>query len=129
MSPSAKIKMPWHLTLEHRACLGERVEVYNLAPVALRERCVVAQHTYLCGGTHSLNDLELLPVLVGEIEIGADAFVGARALILPGVKIGPGAVIGAGAVVSRDAPAWMVCAGNPCRPVKPRTTDTPVARS
>jgi len=38
----------------------------------------------------------------------------------PGVTIGEGAVIGARSVVTRDVPAWMVCAGHPCVPIKER---------
>ena len=61
-----------------------------------------------------------LSLVTGKIQIGKDSFVGAKAFILPGVHIGEGAVIGACSVVSRDMPAWMICAGNPCRPLKQR---------
>ena len=117
--PSAIIKMPWQLTLEDGACLGDRSEIYNLGPVVLKARSTLAQMAYLCGGTHDLST-PALPLMVGEIIVGEDAFIGARALVLPGVVIADGAVIGAGAVVTKDMPAWMVCAGNPCRPIKPR---------
>jgi acetyltransferase-like isoleucine patch superfamily enzyme len=66
---------------------------------------------------------------VGDIDIGRDVFIGAKALILPGVVIGESAVIGAGAVVSRDMPAGMICAGNPCRPIKARGEMRPAGRS
>src|SRR4051794_18492561 len=56
VSASAVVKMPWNLVLEDRACLGDRCEVYNLAPVTLRARCTVAQHVYLCAGTHDFAD-------------------------------------------------------------------------
>lgn len=117
--PASVVKIPWQLTLHDRAALAPGVEVYNLGHVTLRERCVVSQHTYICGGTHDLADPQL-PLVVGDIEIGEEAFVGAKALILPGVHVGKGAVIGAGAVVGKDMPEWMVCAGNPCRPLKKR---------
>ncbi|MHB9131977.1 MAG: DapH/DapD/GlmU-related protein [Armatimonadota bacterium] len=119
VQPSVIIKMPWQLTLEDGACLGDRSEVYNLGPVVLKARSTVAQMAYLCGGTHDLSQPDV-PLLVGEIIVGEEAFIGARALVLPGVTIGDGAVIGAGAVVAKDMPAWMVCVGNPCRPIKPR---------
>jgi maltose O-acetyltransferase len=45
-------------------------------------------------------------------------WVGAGALILPGVTIGDGAVIGAGSVVTRDVPAGVFAAGNPCRVIR-----------
>jgi maltose O-acetyltransferase len=52
------------------------------------------------------------------IEIGADVWVGAGALILAGVRIGPRSVIGAGSVVTRDIPANVFAAGNPCRVIR-----------
>jgi maltose O-acetyltransferase len=52
------------------------------------------------------------------VEIGADVWVGAGALILAGVHIGARAVIGAGSVVTRDIPANVFAAGNPCRVIR-----------
>jgi maltose O-acetyltransferase len=39
--------------------------------------------------------------------------------VLPGVTIGARAVIGAGSVVTRDVPADVFAAGNPCRVIRP----------
>jgi maltose O-acetyltransferase len=52
------------------------------------------------------------------IEIGSDVWVGGGALILPGVRIGANTVIGAGSVVTRDVPAGVLAAGNPCRVIR-----------
>ena len=52
------------------------------------------------------------------IEIGSDVWVGGGALILPGVRVGSRAVIGAGSVVTRDVPAGVFAAGNPCRVIR-----------
>lgn len=119
VSGSARIKIPWHLTLEDRACLAPECVIYNLAPITLRARSTVAQEAYLCAGSHDLSDPRL-QMTVAPIEVGEDAFIFARAMVLPGVRIGAGAVIGAAAVVTKDMPAWTICAGNPCRPLKPR---------
>lgn len=48
-------------------------------------------------------------------RIGANCFIGGRALILPGVEIGDGCVVGAGSVVTRSVPAGSLVAGNPAR--------------
>ena len=54
------------------------------------------------------------------VTIGHDVWVGHGAVILPGVTIGHGAVIGANAVVTRDVEPYMIVAGVPARPVRPR---------
>lgn len=45
-------------------------------------------------------------------------WIGAQACILPGVTIGDNTVIGAGSVVTKDIPANVVAAGNPCRVIR-----------
>ncbi len=52
------------------------------------------------------------------ITVGKDCWIGAGAIILGGVTIGDGTTIGAGSVVTRDIPAGVVAAGNPCRVIK-----------
>lgn len=52
------------------------------------------------------------------IEIGDDVWVGGGAIICPGVKIGSSTVIGAGSVVTKDIPAEVFAAGNPCRIIR-----------
>lgn len=113
------IRIPWHLTIEDGAALAPGAEVYNLGHVTLRKRCVVSQQAYLCAGTHELSD-PMLPLLVGDIEIGPEAFLGARAMVMPGVRIGEGAVLGAGGVAGKDLDAWTIYAGNPCKPIRTR---------
>ena len=38
-----------------------------------------------------------------------------------GVTIGDGCIIGAGSVVTKDIPAGVIAAGNPCRVIRPLT--------
>ena len=52
------------------------------------------------------------------VSIGKNCWIGAGAIILPGVQIGDNVVIGAGSVVTKDIPANVVAAGNPCRIIK-----------
>lgn len=52
------------------------------------------------------------------IKIGDNVWVGGGVIICPGVSIGENAVVGAGAVVTKDIPANVVAAGNPCRVIK-----------
>ena len=49
------------------------------------------------------------------VTIGDNVWVGAGAIICPGVTVGENTVIGAGSAVTKDLPANVVAAGNPCR--------------
>lgn len=49
------------------------------------------------------------------IRIGSNCWIGGHTVIMPGVTIGNGTVVGAGSVVTKDLPAGVVAAGNPCR--------------
>ncbi|MNL44835.1 Maltose O-acetyltransferase [compost metagenome] len=59
------------------------------------------------------------PELARPVTIGDNVWVGGRTVICPGVTIGAGTTIGAGSVVTRDIPAGVLAAGNPCRVIRP----------
>lgn len=115
----ARIQIPWHVELHDGACLGDRTNLYSLARIVVGARAVVAQEAYLCTGTHDLEDPAFALKTAG-IQIGEDAFVGARAFVLPGVTIGARAVVGACAVVTRGVAAGTIVAGNPAIFVRDR---------
>jgi hypothetical protein len=52
--------------------------------------------------------------------LGPDTWIGHGAIIKPDVTIGAGAVVAAGAVVTRDVAPYMIVAGTPARPLRPR---------
>lgn len=123
VSQSAIIRMPWHLTLEDRSCIGERAEIYNLGHVTVGARATVAQRAYLCAGSHDFS-LPEVPLVTAPILISEDAFVGACAIVLLGVTVGARTVVGAGAVVAKDLPADVVAAGNPARVLRSRIANS-----
>ena len=43
---------------------------------------------------------------------------GGNVVVNPGVTIGEGSVIGSGSVVTKDIPANVIAAGNPCRVIR-----------
>jgi maltose O-acetyltransferase len=106
--------------------LGERV-FFNFNCVVLDVCRVRIGDFKLCGpaaqivtATHPLDaGLRRKQEFGKPVDIGADVWIGAGALILPGVTIGDRAVIGAGSVVTRDIPADVLAAGNPCRVLRP----------
>lgn len=117
--PRARIWAPWNLVMHERASMADDVICYSMATIELGRKCVVSQGSHLCAGTHDYQDPNF-QLIAEPIFIGESAWICAEAFVGPGVRIGDGAVIGARSVVTRDMPAWTVCAGNPCRPLKPR---------
>jgi putative colanic acid biosynthesis acetyltransferase WcaF len=122
----AKIQMPWNLILHDRACLGDGANAYSLGTIEIKARATIAQEAYLCTGTHDFSD-PTTPLVVSKITIEVDSFVGARAFVMPGVTIGARTIIGAASVVTKNMPEEMICAGNPCKPLKPRIMRRDVA--
>jgi putative colanic acid biosynthesis acetyltransferase WcaF len=116
---SVRILEPWNLELGEHTTLGEYVIVYNFAKVTLQNNTVVSQYTELCTGSHDYLD-KSMPLIYAPIVIEENAWVTSNCFIHPGVTIREGAVIGACSVVTKDMPAWMVCAGHPCKPLKKR---------
>lgn len=52
------------------------------------------------------------------ITIGNSVWIGGNVVVNPGVTIGDNTVIGSGSVVTKDIPANVVAAGNPCRVIR-----------
>lgn len=57
------------------------------------------------------------------VKIGNNVWVGGNVVINPGVTIGDNSVIGSGSVVTRDIPANVIAAGNPCRVIREITEE------
>ena len=56
----------------------------------------------------------------GNIQIGHDVWIGAKATILSGAKLGNGCVIAANSVVTGEVPPYSIVAGSPARVIKYR---------
>lgn len=100
--------------------------------------CSIANHVAIGGGRHPIEWVGTSPVFYEgrdsvakkfstftrppprRTTIGADVWIGYRAIIMQGVSIGHGAVIGAGSVVTADVPPYAIVAGTPARLIRYR---------
>ncbi|MEC4819911.1 MAG: hormogonium polysaccharide biosynthesis acetyltransferase HpsU [Scytonema sp. PMC 1069.18] len=113
--PTARFTYPWKITIGDYSWIGDDVILYSLEHIYIGEHCVISQKSYLCTGTHDIQDpsfgLKTASITIGNgVWIAADCFIGA------GVTIGSNAVIGARSSVFKDIPSIQVCWGNPCIP-------------
>lgn len=63
-------------------------------------------------------NLDRLNVKKEPIKICDNVLIGAGSFILKGVTIGENSIIGAGSVVTKDIPANVIAAGNPCKVIR-----------
>lgn len=84
-----------------------------------------AQHHFLYRSSHYWDDAADDPATFAaraarRTTLGADCWIGHGAIIKPDITVGPGAVVASGAVVTKDIPPFMMVAGVPARPLRPR---------
>ncbi|MBL7071595.1 MAG: colanic acid biosynthesis acetyltransferase WcaF [Candidatus Omnitrophica bacterium] len=117
--PGVIIWAPWNLEIGDYVGIASGVLCHSMAKIKLGDKVVISQGTRLYTGSHDYEDPRF-PLVTKPITVETNAWIAAEAFVFPGVTIGKGAVIGARSVITKDMPARMVCAGNPCRPIKPR---------
>lgn len=117
--PTARVTIPWNVSLESRAMVGPNVTLYSPGPITLKRGANVSQDCYICSGTHDYLRWSM-PVVTKPVIIGENTWLAAGVFVAPGVTIGALCVVGARSVVVSDLPPRSVCVGNPCRPIRGR---------
>lgn len=94
--------------------------ILDVARVTIGENVMLAPSVHIFTATHPLDaETRISGLEYGlPVTIGNCVWIGGNATILPGVTIGDNTVIGAGSVVTKNIPANVVAAGNPCRVIK-----------
>ena len=108
--------------------LGERVffnfncVVLDVCRVTIGDYTLFGPAVQVYTATHPMNaELRRKQEFARPITVGSDVWVGGGAILCPGVTVGSRSVIGAGSVVTRDIPAGVFAAGNPCRVMRELT--------
>ena len=116
---------PFYCDYGSNIYLGERVFfnfnciVLDVCRVSIGDYTLLGPAVQIYTPMHPLNaELRRRQEYGKPVQIGSDVWVGGGAMILPGVSIGARTVIGAGSVVTRDIPAGVFAAGNPCRIIR-----------
>jgi acetyltransferase-like isoleucine patch superfamily enzyme len=104
--------------------------------------CIARGVTIFLGGNHRIDWITTYPFTIlresakhiqghpatrGNVIIGNDVWIGAKATILSGVTIGNGAVIGTHAVVTKNIPPYAIFAGNPAKLIRLRFKEDEIA--
>ena len=120
------IQPPFYCDYGFNIKTGEKVffnfncVVLDVSLVTIGNRSMFGPNVQLYTATHPMDHVQRASGLefAKPINIGDDVWVGGSAVICPGVSIGDRSVIGAGSVVTKDLPADVFAAGNPCRVIR-----------
>lgn len=115
--PSAKITMPWNLSVGEEAAIGDGVKLYALGKITVGERTTISQWTHICAGSHNVT-LPSRPLTMPPIVIGSDCWIATDAFVGPGVSICDGTIVGARSVVIKDIREKCLVAGNPAKKIR-----------
>ncbi|MCC6422986.1 MAG: colanic acid biosynthesis acetyltransferase WcaF [Phycisphaerales bacterium] len=117
--PSATIEIPWNLSIDDGAIIGDHAILYSLGKITIGRHCVISQYAHLCAGTHD-HSQRSFPLLRPPIVLEEDVWIAADAFVGPGVTIGARSLLGARGSVFKDLPPGIIATGNPPPPNKPR---------
>lgn len=111
--------------------IGDRVEVGSLTTVCrgtladtvIEDDAKVDDHVHVAHNVKIRRGAMVVACaeVSGGVELGEYSWVGPNASIIQQMKIGPRALVGIGANVIRDVEAGTTVAGNPAKPIVPRS--------
>nr|WP_172210548.1 MULTISPECIES: sugar O-acetyltransferase [unclassified Enterococcus] len=97
----------------------------DVAKIVIGDNVMFGPRVSLFTASHPIDPLTRIsgPELGYEILVGDNVWIGGGSIINPGITIGKNTIIGSGSVVTKDMPANVIAAGNPCRVIRPITTE------
>jgi maltose O-acetyltransferase len=116
------IEPPFYCDYGYNITLGEKVffnfncTILDVMEVIIGNGVLIGPSVQIYTAMHPMSWKERASGLefAKPVSIGNDVWIGGAAVICPGVTIGDRTIIGAGSVVTKDIPADVFAAGNPC---------------
>lgn len=120
------VNPPFYCDYGYNIHTGEKVffnfncVILDVMQVKIGSRTLIGPNVQIYTATHPMDAEERATGLefAKPVNIGEDVWIGGSSVICPGVSIGDRSVIGAGSVVTKNIPARVVAAGNPCRVIR-----------
>lgn len=105
-----------HVHIGKDVAINPYFKAMSSGQIYIGDRAKLAFGVTIAANNHDLYDREML--LLADVHIEENTWIGANAVILPGITIGKNSVIGAGSIVTHDVPENTVVVGNPARVLK-----------
>jgi acetyltransferase-like isoleucine patch superfamily enzyme len=102
-----------HVHIGNDVAINPYFKAMSSGHIYIGDRAKLAFGVTIAANNHDLYDREIL--LLDDVHIEENAWIGANAVILPGITIGKNSIVGAGSVVTHNVPDNTVVVGNPAR--------------
>jgi maltose O-acetyltransferase len=117
IEPDFRCEFGKNITIGDDVYINFGCVILDCGQVSIGSNTLIGPNVGLFSGNHATEAEEravggLIPK---PITIGRRVWICGNVSVVPGVTIGDDTIIGAGSVVTRDIPAGVVAAGNPCR--------------
>lgn len=116
---NVNIKFPWRLSIGNSCWIGEDVWIDNLAMVKIGDNCCLSQGCYLLTGNHNFTS-STFDLMVSEINIENESWVGAKSIVCPGVTLQRASVLTVGSVATKNLQELAIYQGVPAVKIKNR---------
>jgi maltose O-acetyltransferase len=112
------------LSLGHNVFINFGCVILDCNYVEIGDHVLIGPNVGIYAATHPVDPAERMTLreLGKPIRIGRNVWIGGNSVICPGVSIGENTTIGAGSIVTKDIPANVVAAGNPCKVLREITS-------
>jgi acetyltransferase-like isoleucine patch superfamily enzyme len=118
---STRIFPPFYTNFGRFISLGKNVFInhacsfLDIGGITIEDDVLIGPRVNIISESHPLDPAGRQTLLLKQVIIKRNAWIGAAVTILPGVTIGENAVIAAGAVVTTDVPANTIAGGVPAK--------------
>lgn len=121
------------IEIDDHANIGFNCEIFSASRVRVGKSILMAAYTYLVGGDH-LYDRVDIPVLeqgrtARGIDVDDNVWLGTHVVVTDGSRIGRDAIVGAGAVVVGEIPEFAIATGIPAKVVRDRRGERPAEQA
>ena len=91
--------------------------ILDICPVRFGENCLLGPGVHAYTAAHPRDAASRCKGIEwgDPVTVGANVWIGGRAVVNPGVTVGDDAIVASGAVVTEDVPANTLVAGNPAQ--------------
>ena len=120
IEPNFMCELGLNISLGSNVYINHNMVILDCNEVTIGDHVYIGPKVGLYCANHAEDPVERAnhQVYAKPIHISDNVWLGGGVSVLPGVTIGENSIIGAGSVITKDIPANVIAAGNPCRVIR-----------